>query len=253
MQFNTVHLGECLAWLKTLPDAIADAIITDPPYSSGGMVRGDRMQATNIKYLQTGDVDLYAGFSGDNRDQRAFGYWCTLWLSEALRITKPGGAICCFTDWRQLPTTTDAIQAGGWVWRGIVPWDKTEAVRPVLGRFRSQAEYVVWGSNGPMPLAPERGALPGAYRMDVKISDKQHTTGKPVELMKALLRIVPEGGLIVDPFAGSGTTLLAAKLTGRHFLGCEISPTYHKVAMERLEKPFAPMKALGAETGSLFV
>jgi len=95
VQIDSVHLGECLSWLKTIPDAVADAIITDPPYSSGGMVRGDRMQATNIKYLQTGDADNYAGFSGDNRDQRAFGYWAALWLSEALRITKPGGAICC--------------------------------------------------------------------------------------------------------------------------------------------------------------
>ena len=51
-------------------------------------------------------------FTGDDRDQRAYGYWCALWLAECLRVTKPGGACLMFTDWRQLPATRDAIQAG---------------------------------------------------------------------------------------------------------------------------------------------
>src|SRR5690606_8165167 len=106
---------------------------------------------------------------------------CTLWLTEAARVLKNGAPACLFTDWRQLPTTTDVMQAAGLVWRGIVPWDKTEAVRPQLGRFRAQAEYVVWGSKGPMPL--DRGgigALPGAYTERVDPGEKYHMTGKPV-------------------------------------------------------------------------
>jgi site-specific DNA-methyltransferase (adenine-specific) len=242
MNLNTIHNGESLAWLKTLPDGIADGIVTDPPYSSGGQYRSDRTQKTNTKYLNTDNEGLYASFSGDNRDQRSFHYWCTLWLSEALRITKPGGVICCFTDWRQLPTTTDAVQAGGWVWRGVWVWDKTEAVRPVLGRFRSQCEYVVWGSNGAMPIDKTKGAIPGVCRQQIKPKEKLHTTGKPLEVMKEILRIVPEGGLIVDPFAGSGTTLLAAKHTSRQYLGCELSEHYHAIASKRLKQDYIAMK-----------
>ena len=117
-----LRLGEALAMLQTLPDASVDALITDPPYSSGGAFRGDRMGSTTTKYVDNRDTLHRADFAGDNRDQRAYGYWCGLWLSECLRIVRPGGIACLFTDWRQLPTTTDALQAGGWVWRGIAAW-----------------------------------------------------------------------------------------------------------------------------------
>ncbi len=251
MMLDTLHLGDCLAWLQTLPDASVDAVITDPPYSSGGQFRGDRMADTNSKYVMTKTRRQYVEFSGDNRDQRSFGYWCALWLSEARRVTKPGGIICCFSDWRQLPVVTDVVQAGGWVWRGIWVWDKTEGVRPHLGRFRSQCEYVVWGSNGAMPLSEKIGVLPGVCRAVVKTKQKLHSTGKPLEVMNELLRIVPAEGIVLDPFAGSGTTLLAAKLSGRRYLGCELSPEYHRIATERLRQSFRPTQ-WDKENGGLF-
>jgi site-specific DNA-methyltransferase (adenine-specific) len=109
----TLYRGNCLELLPALADQPVDAVITDPPYSSGGQYRGDRMQSTSAKYVQSGQVLQQGDFSGDNRDQRAYGHWCALWLAECLRVTKPGGVCCLFTDWRQLPTTTDALQAGG--------------------------------------------------------------------------------------------------------------------------------------------
>ncbi len=251
MELDYIHLGDCLAWLKTLPSASVDAVITDPPYSSGGQFRGDRMASPNKKYLQTQTKREYVEFTGDNRDQRSFGYWCSLWLSEARRIAKPGAVICCFADWRQLPMTTDVVQAGGWVWRGIWVWDKTEAARPVLGRFRAQCEYVVWGSNGGMPQSEEIGVIPGVYRGGVKVAEKLHTTGKPLDVMKEVLRIVPSDGIVLDPFAGSGTTLLAAKMSGRRYLGCELSSEYHRIATERLQRSFMPM-SFSEKSGGLF-
>lgn len=249
---NSIHCGNSLEWLRTLPDGIADAIITDPPYSSGGQFRGDRMGDTNKKYLNSGYEGLYTSFAGDNRDQRSFGYWCALWLFEALRVTKPGGVLCCFSDWRQLPITTDAVQAGGWVWRGLWVWDKTEAARPQLGRFRSQCEYVVWASNGGMTVDASIGALPGVCRSSIKIKEKLHTTGKPLEVMQELVRIAPAGGLVVDPFAGSGTTLLAAKMSGRSYLGCELIPEYCDLARKRLAESYAPMTKDGVQAQGLF-
>src|SRR4051794_29809854 len=96
-------LGDCLEVLRTLPDASVDAIVTDPPYSSGGQFRGDRMGSTIDKYVGS-DQKAFSRpeFAGDNRDQRAYGYWSALWLSECLRIAKPGAVIALFTDWRQL-------------------------------------------------------------------------------------------------------------------------------------------------------
>jgi site-specific DNA-methyltransferase (adenine-specific) len=228
--------GEALALLRFIPSASVDAIITDQPYSSGGLTRGDRMADPSVKY-ERNDVRLSRGeFSGDNRDQRSYAYWCALWLSECLRIAKPGAPLCMFTDWRQLPSTTDAVQAGGWIWRGIVPWDKTEGVRPQMGRFSAQCEYIVWGSAGAMPDRLEIGCLPGITRHAVpKVLDKHHLTGKPTKVMQEIARIADRGGILLDPFAGSGTTGIGALLEGRRFLGIEIDPTHHATALERLE------------------
>jgi site-specific DNA-methyltransferase (adenine-specific) len=153
---------------------------------------------------------------------------------ECLRVAKPGSPLCVFTDWRQLPTMTDAIQAGGWVWRGIVVWDKTEACRPAMGRFAAQCEYVVWGTAGPSNDDEDVGCLWGVIREPVRMADKHHVTGKPTAVMQRLVQICPPGGIVLDPFAGSGTTGVAALLEGRTFLGVEVAGEYARIASDRL-------------------
>lgn len=233
---SALHLGEAISWLRGLPAGYADAVITDPPYSSGGLMRSDRAnQTTNAKYTQSGVTRVHSNFSGDNRDQRSWITWSTIWIHEALRVVKPGGYIAMFTDWRQLPATTDAIQSGGAVWRGLAVWDKGGGARaPHKGYFRHQCEYVVWGSNGALPVATHDGPFPGVYRHQVNPREKFHVTGKPVPLMRELSRIVPPGGLIVDPFAGSGSTGVGAVLEGRRFHGCELNPEYFEIARRRV-------------------
>jgi site-specific DNA-methyltransferase (adenine-specific) len=242
----TLYCGDCLEVMKSLPDGSIDAVVTDPPYSSGGQFRGDRTMKVNEKYVQSGTDIERPLFPGDNRDQRAYGYWCALWLSECWRIAKAGAPICLFTDWRQLPTTTDVLQAGGWVWRGIVPWNKTEAARPMYGRFRAQCEYVVWGSKGPMALNNGGPALPGFFTYMVKQADKYHMTGKPTALMIDMLAIADERATILDPFMGSGTTGVACVQTGRNFIGIEIDPTYYAIAEKRIaEAQMQPALPIG--------
>lgn len=236
-----IHHGEALAIIRTMPSASVDALITDPPYSSGGLTRGDRNQDPRLKYCQTGSAtaELVGHFGGDNRDQRSFMLWCTLWLSEALRITRPGGAVAVWTDWRQLPTMTDALQAGGWVWRGIGQWIKTSA-RPQKGRFSAAAEYLVWGSAGGMQdgngvCSP--GVIwnePTILETAVSTEDRVHLTQKPDRVMEWALSTVVENGCVLDPFAGSGSTGVACIRTGRSFVGIEYENHYHEVAMRRL-------------------
>lgn len=237
----TLYHCDALALMPTLQPDLVDAVIADPPYSSGGMVRGDRMADVHTKYFGDSITAPNVGaFAGDNRDQRAFGYWCTLWLLAALRITRPGGAIVLWTDWRQLPTVTDVLQAGGWVYRGIVPWVKPDP-RPQMGRFSSACEYVVWGSKGPMPPDREVGCLPGFYQARAPRGvDKHHLSEKPLSVVRDLVKIAPPGGLIFDPFAGGGGTGVAALAEGRRFLGCEITDHYAGIAAERLRSVAEP-------------
>lgn len=237
----TIYRGDAMHVLGQL-DLQVDALITDPPYSSGGMVRSDRMQAPSAKYVQQGPAQAQrhnADFSGDNRDSRSWAFWVTCWMTQALARVRPGGYAMVFTDWRQLPSLTDAFQAGGFVWRGIVPWDKGAGARaPHKNYFKHQCEYVIWGTHGPLAArfgSDGEGPYPGLITERVDHRKKLHMTAKPVELMRELVQAVPQGGVVLDPFMGSASTGVAALQGGYKFIGIEKDGHYFNVAAERLK------------------
>lgn len=171
--------GNCLDLLRQLEPGCADLVLIDPPYSSGGLFAGDRKQDTRVKYT---DADFngaarFPSFSGDNMDQHSFIQFMTHVSMELRELTKEGGTIAAFIDWRNLPAMTDAIQMAGWVWRGVI----------------------VWGTNGRKEVdwkaAKGAKAMPGIYHINgVNTKQKHHQTEKPVELLKALIQICPRGG-----------------------------------------------------------
>ena len=71
-------------------------------------------------------------------------------------------------------------------------------------------------------------------REPIRARDKLHLTGKPVPVMEHLMTILPAGSRILDPFAGSGTTLVAARNKGHTAVGIELSSDYHRIATDRL-------------------
>jgi site-specific DNA-methyltransferase (adenine-specific) len=236
--------GEALPALHAMADNSVDACITDPPYSSGGFTRDDKSKDPGAKYTHSQSKGIYPSFSGDSRDQRSYMTWCSLWIAECVRILKPGGYFMTFTDWRQLPVMSDAVQVGGVLWRGIVVWDKGRGTRaPHKGYFRHQCEYVLWGTKGAAIQLERDGPFDGCIHVAVKRDDKHHLTGKPTALMRELVRPVVPGGIVLDPFAGSGTTGVAAVLSGRRFIGIEREAAYAEISRKRLAA--AEAEALG--------
>lgn len=234
--------GNCLEVLKDLDPDCADLVLIDPPYSSGGLFAGARKQDTRIKYTDTdfNGAARFPSFSGDNMDQHSFIEFMVQVSMRLREKTKDGGAIAAFIDWRNLPAMTDAIQMGGWVWRGIVVWDKGIS-RNIPGRFRNDCEYIVWGTNGRKEVdwkaAKGAKAMQGIYHISgVGTKQKRHQTEKPVELLKALIQICPEGGTVIDCFMGSGSTGVACIEEGRSFIGIELSDHYFEVASERIQE-----------------
>ena len=228
----TLYLGDCLEILPTLPKV--DAVVTDPPYSSGGQFRGDRAQKTSTKYVNTDSVATSRDeFAGDTRDQRAFLTWATMIFSRSLQVAKDGAIVCAFTDWRQLPTMTDAIQCGGWVWRNLATWHKP-GVRMQRGRFSSSAEYIVYGSHG-VPKAGEKSPQNVLTFAPVGGEDKEHIAEKPIALLEVLVSLTETEATVCDPFMGSGTTGVACSNLGRKFIGIEIEPKYFDIACDRIE------------------
>lgn len=231
----SVEQADSLQWLQDPGDraGTVDAFVTDPPYSSGGALRTDRTNATTlVKYRATG-ASLLPEFTGDNRDQRSFTLWCSLWMAAARPWARPGGSLCCFADWRQLPAVSDALQAGGWVWRGVAVWRKpAHRARPVAGGFWNDTEFILWGTNGPLDTARWDRCLPGVFE-GAAPAEKVHITEKPLEVLEQVVEIAPPGGLIVDPFAGSGTTGVAALRQGRRFMGVEYDRRFVEVSAAR--------------------
>lgn len=237
--------GDCMEQMQGIQDGSIDMVLTDPPYSSGGLFAGDRKIDTRNKYTRTeyNGASRCQSFSGDNMDQRSFTEFMRMVLHAARTKAKPEAIMAVFVDWRNLPALTDAMQTAGWVWRGIVVWDKKNS-RPQKGRFRSQCEYIVWGSNGALPLERGVNCLPGVYSINnVPSKDRLHQTEKPVELMEALLKIVPAGSVVLDPFMGSGSTGVACVNTGRSFIGIELDGGYYETAKQRIEAAAQQAKA----------
>ena len=229
----TIYHGDCFEILHNL-DGIG-AIVTDPPYSSGGAFRGDRAMKTTTKYVSSSTAAYRPEFAGDNRDQRSFLAWSTLWLNACRNASLPGAVLASFIDWRQLPVLTDAVQAGGWTWRGVAVWDKTLKCRPAAGQFSAQAEFVVWGTNGAAERRETGRQIPGVFAVAApETAQREHIAQKPDDVMRWVMRTVKPGCTVLDPFMGSGTTLRAAKDSGLKAIGIEVDERYCEVAAKRL-------------------
>lgn len=208
--------GDCLDVLRRLPDGCADAVVTDPPYG----------------------VDYQSAWRTGNRrmpkianDRRPFVWW----LAEAARSLKPDGCLLCFCRWDVAEAFRLAIGWAGLKVGAQLVWDR---VGHGLGDPSSRPaprHDLVWFAAGPGYQLP--GRRPTSVYAVPRLAGNvlEHPNEKPVVLMEALVMdYTPEGGLVIDPFAGSGTTGVACRNLGRRFLGVELNAEYAAVARRRL-------------------
>src|SRR5258708_2298733 len=135
----TLFRADTMQLLPKLQPEAFDAIITDPPYCSGGTTAGERRRSPEDKYSQNGDRCGRPSFGGDLKDQRSFTWWTMSWLGYCRAALKEGGYCLVFIDWRQLPAMTDAFQAADLTWRGIIAWDNgSPAPAPPKAYLRHQ-------------------------------------------------------------------------------------------------------------------
>lgn len=228
----TIYHGDCFDVLHDLSGI--GAVVTDPPYSSGGAFRGDRAMQTSTKYVNSDTFAYRPEFAGDNRDQRSFLAWCSMWLNAARQASDPGAVLASFIDWRQLPVLTDAIQAGGWVWRNLATWYKP-GIRMQRGRFSASAEYVLYATNGPVVYG--QGSPQNVFACaPIGGDDKEHIAEKPIDVLRWIMQVVPAGVTVLDPFMGSGSTLRAAKDLGHAAIGIDVDERYCELAADRLSQ-----------------
>lgn len=254
----SLYEGDAFDFLRSLESNSVDAVLTDPPYCSGGQFPDRMKQSTTARYVLNGTKRQYPEFLGEHRSMRGHLLWCVEWLRMAWRITRPGGVAMLFCDRRRIALTEDALEVAGWRPLSLIPWDKTEAARPQRGWFRAQCEYVVAvkGTLGPEQSRASQVCAPGIIRCPVD-RDKRHATGKPVYVLQELMQVLAPGSRIVDPFAGSGTTLEAARSLGHMAAGCDGSPEVIAEAVKYLAEKALPLCPVispqaPAETGEIF-
>lgn len=245
---SCIYCGDALEILGALHLPEIDAVITDPPYSSGarteagkasrgdGMVRGQRW--TN-RPIDT-DQMTTSGF---------------VWLiREACVAVRPflvdGGGLFSFIDWRQWPNLVGAVESANYRINKMIVWDKENF--GMGNGFRNQHELVLFASKGVPAIA--EADTPDVLRFK-REENLWHPSPKPVPLMEALLRVpVKPGGRVLDMFMGAGSTLVAARRLGIKAIGIEIDEEHCRTAADRLRAEIASttIEAVRSGQGALF-
>jgi site-specific DNA-methyltransferase (adenine-specific) len=145
----------------------------------------------------------------------------------------PNSAAFVFTDWRRVPTLGPAIESVGLRFRNQLVWDKGNAGLGV--GFKPAYEVVMEFAKGTTLYAAKNGQNVLRYTR-VPSGKKEHGAAKPVELLSEILRMAPPqgDGDVLDPFLGSGSTLVAAKSRGLRCVGVEVEERYCEIAAKRL-------------------
>lgn len=222
----TLYHGDALDVLAELSIEV-DAVITDPPYASG--TRHEAGKSSSGAMLRAG---RFADRPIDLDQMTTTGF---VWLMRAVAIgTRPmlveGGSFISFIDWRQWGNLTGALETANLRIQTMGVWDK-ESIGMGNG-FRGQHELICHASKG-VPKVYDKSV--GNVFRHRRVEPVDHPSPKPEEVMQRLISVVtPRGGLVLDPFAGSGTTLRAAKNIGRRAIGIESVREYCDVAVSRL-------------------
>jgi site-specific DNA-methyltransferase (adenine-specific) len=258
-----LHAGDCVERLAAVPPESVDLVFADPPYflSNGGFT----CQSGRRAPVGKGAWDASRGFEEDHRFTRA-------WIEACGRVLKPTGSLWISGTQHVIFSAGFALQSLGWRLLNTVTWYKPNASPNLSCRyFTHSSEILIWAAprrpgrlqhqfDYPRMKAENGGkqmrdvwALPRpgddeldadgqgriwtltSPRPDEKAHGK-HPTQKPVALLRRIIEATaPEGGLVLDPFSGSGTTGVAALRLGRRFLGMEQDPTWLALARARLE------------------
>lgn len=229
----TLHQGDCLdpvTGLASLPDKSVDVVITDPPYEAEAHRDGRRVVVSRGGERSVSDdrIDFHAITATQRADAAA----------EISRVVRHRAVVFCQAEaidaWKQ------AFNAAGLPYRRAIPWTKPDAMPSLHGRWPGQGfEAIVLAQHAGSPPCPiggkarvysfVRAQAPDGY------SKNPHPTTKPLPLMRQMIEdFTDPGDLILDPFAGSGTTGVAALMLGRRFIGWEKDADYHAIAERRL-------------------
>ena len=243
------------SYARLLDGAEAQMVFTDPPYNVP--IEGHVSGLGKVKHRE------FAMASGEMTEDQFTAFLATVFQNLAGNSADGAIQFIC-NDWRHMG---EVIAAGGQAYtelKNLCVWSKTNGGMGSLYRSQHELVFVYKVGTAPHINNVELGRH-GRYRTNVwtyaginsfgKDRDAElalHPTVKPVKLVAdAILDCSKRGGIVLDAFAGSGTTLIAADRTGRRGYGIELDPHYCDVIVRRLTTA-AKVEAIHAETGKTF-
>lgn len=216
-----VFKEDAVEWLSTLADASVDLVITDPPYESLEKHRKIGT-TTRLKVSKASSNQWFQIFPNERFESL---------LQEMYRVLKKNSHFYLFCDQETMFVIKPIAEKVGFkFWKPIV-WDK---VTIGMGyHYRARHEYILFFEKGKRKLndlgVPDILQSKRVYR--------GYPTEKPLDLLEVLIsQSSTEGELVMDPFFGSGSTLVAAKKLNRNYIGCDISDAAHEHFQGRVEK-----------------
>lgn len=247
IELNTVYNEDCIEGLGRIKDGSIDLILTDPPYNLGKDYGNKSDQMAPNEYL----------------------LWTEAWIKAAVPKLKPCGSLYIFLTWRYSPEIFVMLKQHMIMMNEII-WDRRvpsmggstrsySSVHDTIGFFVRDKGYYFDLDAIRVPYDEEtkkartRKVFEGAKWLELGYNPKDvwsvsrlhkqsperedHPTQKPLEIIERMINAsCPPGGIILDPFMGSGTTAEAAKRTGRNFVGFEINSQYCDNIKKRLNK-----------------
>lgn len=247
---NQVYCEDALQGLARIPDGSIDLLLTDPPYGLGKEYGND----------------------SDKLDAAAYLRWTEQWIDAALPKLKPNGSLYIFLTWRYSPEIFVMLKQRMIMLNEII-WDRRvpsmggstrnfTSVHDTVGFFAKQKGHYFDLDAIRIPYDAEtkkarsRSIFVGAKWLEIGYNPKDvwsvsrlhrehperadHPTQKPLEIVERMVKAsCPPGGVILDPFMGTGTTAVAAQRCGRDFVGFELNPAYCEIIARRLAAPEA--------------
>ncbi len=216
---NIVLQGDCTQVLKSVPSDSIDLVVTDPPYGVRYKDRTGRTVANdhNPSHVLNAFFDIY-------------------------RVLKPDSFCVCFYGWNKANAFFQAWMGAGFYPVGHIVWHKPYSSRSGFLNYRHEMAYLLAKGQPQKPLQPLDDVQPWEFS-----GNKLHPTQKSISVLRPLIECFSRpDAIVLDPFAGSGSTLVAAMFAGRRYLGIELEPTYCELMQRRLAHASQALRAAKA-------
>jgi len=205
---NTVLLGDCVGLMRGLDAESVDFILTDPPYLVNYRDRSGR------------------SIRNDDNDQ-----WLVPAFAEMYRVLKDQSFCVSFYGWNKADVFISAWRSAGFTLAGHLVFRKSYSSSVRLLRYQHEQAYLLCKGQLPRISSPISDVIDFPYT-----GNTLHPTQKPTAALEPLIRVFcPVGGIVLDPFCGSGSTLVSAQNSGRRYIGIELDQAHHRTACRRLQ------------------